>query len=397
MTLPAAAITRPDRGLEREAGARTGVIRPWRRCGTRQVCRAHVRLGLLPGLSAALASSLAEMSEALRSMLGARVSLDARLGEAAVMPERALSHHATWAVVDLAACSATAAVEVPLALDRALLERLGHAHPRGGEPRRWSRREEASLAGLWLEAIGAVCEASAWRAALAPRLASLYQDRGQVLERLDGLARHLAIDVRVRLDGLVAHATALVPGWAAEAALLRARPPPPPRPVPSQLLSAEVPASVSAGRLALPAGELLALRPGDRLPVAALGWHGGHLVGSARLRTAAFEAHGALFPPGLSLSTFATTVPPKEPAMSDALSHCLLPIEVEVELTRLSLPLSQVATLRPGAVLPLRQSDADPVTLRIGGRAIARAELVDVDGEVGARILSLVSGEEEQP
>ncbi len=80
--------------------------------------------------------------------------------------------------------------------------------------------------------------------------------------------------------------------------------------------------------------------------------------------------------------------------MKDDMSRSLLPVEVEVELTRINLPLSELGTLRPGAVLPLRQRDDDPVTLKIGGRAIARAELVDIDGEVGARILELVEREE---
>jgi type III secretion protein Q len=49
-----------------------------------------------------------------------------------------------------------------------------------------------------------------------------------------------------------------------------------------------------------------------------------------------------------------------------------------------------LAGLRPGAVLPLRINPADPVTIRIGERVLAKAELVEIDGEVGARILSIV-------
>ena len=67
-----------------------------------------------------------------------------------------------------------------------------------------------------------------------------------------------------------------------------------------------------------------------------------------------------------------------------------LPVDVEIELTRLMLPLSELAVLKPGALLPLRINASEPVLLRIGDRAVARAELVDIDGEVGARILNLL-------
>ena len=68
-----------------------------------------------------------------------------------------------------------------------------------------------------------------------------------------------------------------------------------------------------------------------------------------------------------------------------------LPVEVEVELTRLRLSVAELATLRPGAILPLRINGSDPVLLRVGDRAVARAELVEIEGEVGARVLSLLS------
>jgi type III secretion protein Q len=67
-----------------------------------------------------------------------------------------------------------------------------------------------------------------------------------------------------------------------------------------------------------------------------------------------------------------------------------LPIDLEVELARIPLSLAELAALRPGAVLPLRVSPGDPVFLRAGDRRIARAELVEVEGEVAARVLGLL-------
>jgi type III secretion protein Q len=67
-----------------------------------------------------------------------------------------------------------------------------------------------------------------------------------------------------------------------------------------------------------------------------------------------------------------------------------LPVELEVELARVPLSLAEIGALQPGAVLPLRVSTGDPVFLRVGDRRIARAELVEVEGEVAARILELL-------
>ena len=67
-----------------------------------------------------------------------------------------------------------------------------------------------------------------------------------------------------------------------------------------------------------------------------------------------------------------------------------LPLDVEVELTRIRLSLSELGTLRPGTVLPLHINAAEPVVLRVGDRNVARAELVEIEGEVGARIVALL-------
>jgi type III secretion protein Q len=67
-----------------------------------------------------------------------------------------------------------------------------------------------------------------------------------------------------------------------------------------------------------------------------------------------------------------------------------LPVELEVELARVPLTLVELAALAPGMVLPLRISVGDPVFLRAGDRRVARAELVDLEGEVAARVLDVL-------
>jgi type III secretion protein Q len=64
------------------------------------------------------------------------------------------------------------------------------------------------------------------------------------------------------------------------------------------------------------------------------------------------------------------------------------PVEVVVELSRFTLTLEEIGALRAGEVLSTGRPIGERVTLRAGGRAIASGELVDVDGEVGVRVLS---------
>ena len=59
----------------------------------------------------------------------------------------------------------------------------------------------------------------------------------------------------------------------------------------------------------------------------------------------------------------------------------------------MAVSLRDLARLAPGAVLPLGIDRSGRVTLRIGERAVARGELVEVDGAVGVRIGALL----EQP
>ena len=72
------------------------------------------------------------------------------------------------------------------------------------------------------------------------------------------------------------------------------------------------------------------------------------------------------------------------PASSD------LPITLTVELGRLSLTLSKLADLKPGDVLGLMRNSSEPIDLTSGDRLVARAELVQMDQELGIRILQVL-------
>jgi type III secretion protein Q len=64
------------------------------------------------------------------------------------------------------------------------------------------------------------------------------------------------------------------------------------------------------------------------------------------------------------------------------------PVELSVEIARFTLTLAELGKLKPGEILLTRRPIGERVVLRAGRHALASGELVDVDGEVGVRILS---------
>jgi type III secretion protein Q len=65
------------------------------------------------------------------------------------------------------------------------------------------------------------------------------------------------------------------------------------------------------------------------------------------------------------------------------------PITVAVELGRATITFGELAALAPGVALPLDLRRDGHVVLRAGERALARGQLVDVEGALGIRILQL--------
>jgi flagellar motor switch/type III secretory pathway protein FliN len=65
------------------------------------------------------------------------------------------------------------------------------------------------------------------------------------------------------------------------------------------------------------------------------------------------------------------------------------PVDLRVELARVALTLAELGELRPGEVIVTGRPLGAEVVLRAGERAVAMGELVDVEGELGVRILRL--------
>jgi len=66
-----------------------------------------------------------------------------------------------------------------------------------------------------------------------------------------------------------------------------------------------------------------------------------------------------------------------------------VPVTVVVELGRRNITISDVTRLRIGQIIDLQRLPTEPVDLTIDGKIIGKGELVDVDGELGVRILRL--------
>jgi type III secretion system YscQ/HrcQ family protein len=66
-----------------------------------------------------------------------------------------------------------------------------------------------------------------------------------------------------------------------------------------------------------------------------------------------------------------------------------VPVTLTVELGRVNLPLHRLADLKPGDVLELGRHAREPVELTSGGRLVARGELVQVDAELGVRVVQV--------
>lgn len=99
------------------------------------------------------------------------------------------------------------------------------------------------------------------------------------------------------------------------------------------------------------------------------------------------------------------TTPPPEPAEEGAEEKPLwapqnggeekvlpsgkIPIQITVEVGRLQMPLEKVTQLKPGNVLELGLSPQPDVYLTVGGKRIAKGELVNLGEALGVKILKL--------
>ncbi len=351
----------------------------------RKLTRAHLAVERRPAAVEEARAALAAVAAELSTQLGGELALEARLLDAVVHPLVHLAAGAHFVVLELGALGTTAVVELDAAALGLLLERSAGSAPSAG-PHALTRVEEAALGWVLLSSLHAL-RSTALAPRFAPRLVGVFAERSAVHGRLDAGQRHVALELTVRAGGRSGAARLIVPAAALEAALgglaedLAGD-------VAEQVLAATLPATCFVGPTVLDRETVDALQPGDVVLFQGVTTTGAGVTGRARLLTATFELRGHLSADGFTLTGASSSALPRESAMSE--NDSSLPVEVEVELTRVRLPLKELSTLKPGGLLPLHVTGAQTVTLRVGDRAVARAELVEIDGELGARVVELL-------
>jgi type III secretion protein Q len=320
-----------------------------------QVSRGHAALE-----AGARRAGLAVAEAAARSV-GQVLGLPVQIVGRALPGRPAPPFHGVRLPIELGALPGVAQLEVEPALVADLVRALSGGPP-GGPATDLSPLEDSALELLVLAALDGAAEVPAVEARLAPRLG------GRPAPPVPGqaAASPLAVDLALEAGAVRGRARLLLPP-----AALRALADPPGLAEP--LLSLPLFASLRAGAAPLLPEELAALQPGDVVLV----------------DPPPEGRHRLVFPGGFTAVGPAAggTFTVERTTMDERLAE--IPVVLEVELARVPLTLADLARLVPGATLPLHLDKQGLVALRLGERAVARGELVDVDGAVGVRILSM--------
>jgi type III secretion protein Q len=290
-------------------------------------------------------------ARALSDLLGCEVTVRGR-----AVPARPASRAAVARVaIELSALPGLAVLEVEPALVVALVDRLAGGAGAKGVATALTPVESAALELLTLIAVDGACRVGRIEELLAPRLARSAADATGAL----------AVELDVTAGQTLGRGRLLVPAAAVRALAG-------PASIDGAAAGLRLSASVRGGAVALTTDELDALSPGDVLVV-----------------EAAREVRAVVLPGGLRAVGRADDdgFHVEEIAMTER--HSQLPVTLEIELGRIDVTLGDLTRLEPGATLPLGLDRRGLVTLRAGERVIARGELVDVEGAVGVRILSL--------
>jgi type III secretion protein Q len=316
-----------------------------------------------------VSSAIAELDGPLRA-LGERAARSAASGMASVLGGEVVVRARLLPGVPEPGASALVPVELTalagqatLAVDCGFAARLASqvAGARGRVPIAASitAAERAVVELAVLGALDGIAAETAIETLLAPRLGL----------RTGTPIRPLCLELTIAAAGTQGRALLFLPRDALRALARTAD-------LPDHLGAVAVAGSLRSGVAALEASDVESLRPGD---VVILDGPPGE---RAALRLpGGLSIHGRIDGDALEVEEVDMSQPD--------LAGGNLPVLLDVELASVPVPLRDLARIAPGAVLLLGLDREGHVTLRIGERAVARGELVDVDGAVGVRILSL--------
>lgn len=349
-----------------------------------KLTRAHVAVDARPQAMATLTEASQRVAQKLGVQLKTSLLCKPSLLPSTLHPFSHLAARSLFVMLELGG-DALGVLELDALGVGALIARITGNNEPAGIPTRLSSIEEAALGWTFLSVISELRKEPAF-AAFTPRLLALTLDRGEILQQLDARRRHVAVQLELQLGETNCLARLLVPAlWLqAKVDTLPTEETPIAR---DEVLTASLPATCIIGSALLSRHEAHALTEGDVVIFGGVSQQRSGLVGPGRITTPSFELRGSFTEAGFAL-TRAFERPTQESAMSQI--DPSVPVEVEVELTRLRIPLHQLGTVRPGSVIPLHINAAQQVVVRIGDKAVARAELVEIEGEIGARIVAMI-------
>lgn len=344
--------------------------------------RAHLEIASRSGVREEALAAMTAATQALSAQLGQNVMATARLLDGTLQPMQHLGGESVFVVAELSAASAMAIVELEGPVASYLLRHAAGSDARTVAVMALTRIESAALGWLALSVIKALRSVTGFEQRFSPRLVNVTMDRGDALRGIDAAVRHLVVELQLSGEHPIGTARVMVPAKMLQLAVQTAPVSETP-PAHDVVLDTNLEAQTHFGRAELLRADSGDLAPGDVIVFAGTYLSDGRLFGPARFRTRSFELSGELGADGLVVSRAVPLT--KEQPMPTSIN-----VDVEIELTTIQLPVRQLGTITPGAVLPLHINAAQTVTLRIDGKAVALAELVEVEGEIGARITAML-------
>ncbi|MDP3234675.1 MAG: FliM/FliN family flagellar motor switch protein [Myxococcales bacterium] len=343
--------------------------------------RAHLELASRHSVRDEATQALIAATQNVSAQLGHPLTATARIVDGTLQPLQHLGRESLFVVLELSRASTMAIVELEAPVVSHLLTVAAGSDSRTIAVTSLTRIEAAALGWLALSAIAGVRTVPAFDARFSPRLVTLTLDRGEALRSIDAAVRHLAIELQLSSDHPLGTARVLVPAKMLQLAVQTAPISEPP-PALEAVLNASLTARCRFGHAELLRADIGELSAGDVIVFAGCRLSADQLHGPARFLTRSCELTGVLGADGFTVTRAAPLTP--ETTMST------LNVDVEIELTTIQLPVRQLGAIAPGTVLPLHINAAQTVTLRIDGKAVALAELVEVEGEIGARITAML-------
>ena len=350
-----------------------------------KLLRVHLAAQRRAGALATMLDAVGRVVARAGAQLKTTLRVDAHLSPATLQPSAHVAARGLFMVLDCGGES-LALLELDLLAAGAIVHALSRSTDPMGPPKRLTAVEEAGLGWVTLTAL-AEARAEPSLEPFVPRLVTITMDRAEALRFIDGRRRHAATLLELTVGGLRTQARPLLPALWLQSKLEQLPEEPAPALQPA-IASATLPVRCLIGSSMLPPGEFSRLSPGDLLFLSGVSRQPFGLIGGGRIIGTSFELRGEFVEAGFS-PTHVIPLPTQEPTMSSPVDPSL-PVEVEIELARLRLPLHQLGAIKPGAVMPLHINAAQHVLVRIGDKAVARAELVEVEGEVGARIIAML-------